>query len=79
MENHKSKSGNPRDYNQSDYNGMDINEFTKTFKDSLDVLNSIKQISKMREKSGLVNHSYNVKNHFSRKFNTAYFSLPIPS
>lgn len=64
MDSHYPKNGNSTGYDPGDYNNMNIDEFTRTFKDSLDVLNSIKEISKMREKAGLVDHSYNVKIYF---------------
>lgn len=37
-----------------------LDEFTQVFKESLDVLNSINEISAMREKAGKIKHTYNV-------------------
>ena len=55
------KSGNSKEIPDSK-----LDEFTQIFKESLDVLNSINEISSMREKMGKVNHSYNIVSNPSK-------------
>lgn len=47
--------------NKKDAQDTKLNQFTQVFKESLDVLNSINEISALREKAGKIKHTYKVK------------------
>lgn len=64
-----------QNYNETDQE-TDIEDFTNRFKDSLDVLTSIKEISNMREQVGEVKHSYNINPVFKSGLKAKNIKLP---
>lgn len=79
------KSKNPKEKGSTK-----LDDITQAFKGSLDILNSINEISSMREKAGTIKHSYNVKGMSKRTMpltnglkkslsNVAIPSIALPS